>query len=993
MRPLVDLRSLAVLAALAASACVTPAEVTCDDDSVCPAGYRCVAGAADEGEAIRCEPEERFAVCDGAAEGAGCTVLGAFNGECHAGACLEVTCGNTVTQGGEACDDGNRVSGDGCDEFCLSTEVCGNGFRDPGEQCDEGAANADTPDAPCRLACRQPTCGDGVTDPARGETCDDGNQEPGDGCTFACIVESCGNGVVDFFAGEQCDEGDGVNSDAPDATCRTTCLLPRCGDGVVDPGRFEQCDDGVANSDAPNAGCRLGCDLPTCGDGVLDDALGEVCDDGNGASGDGCRADCASDEVCGNGIVDPFTGEVCDDGNGWRHDGCSACLPETAAWTRPNATAGPRVAACAAYDAQRGVFVAFGGRTGTGYSSETWELRESTWRPRASAIAPGARAECTMGYDAARGVIVMIGGVGETGIQLSDTWEWNGEAWRQAAAFGPNGYRKTMTYHGRLRGLILWSPWPGNSTASLYRWTGTDWAYLGEGPDARSYPTLAYDPVRDRLVLGPGGNNLTTWEWDGTSWTQATPVTSPASAFSGVGWYSTAVGHVLMHVGDGNVWSWDGTTWTATPSPTSFGGRWYGLGVAIDHDVAIVDASTYTLDALGGTGWHARTLLAPPARLYAADTWAAERGEYLVFGGLAGGVESADLFIRRRGEWSAEAPAGAWPPARQRAVLAHDPLRRRTVLFGGWNGTAALADLWEWDGAAWHQVDAGGAPAWPLPTTDAAMIFAPTLGEVMLIGGRGSLGTDVRSAVWSWNGTVWTARTALPVAVAANAVAWDPYAGEAVMAAGYDPSWGGQRLSNTYAWRGSTWDYRTTHYIDTPMRFYSTTTYDPMRRRPVMLGGFGYGSIWLDDTWEWNTEMARWQLAHAAGPVTFGHSAHFDPEAAELVVLSHQGADLGEWRLRRDSTVPEESCAVGADGDDDGLSGCDDPDCWWTCTPLCPPETACDAALPACGDGVCDPIEGCTRCPSDCGACASACGDFECAGDEDAAACPGDCAP
>gem|GEM_PF-4737204 len=41
---------------------------------------------------------------------------------------------------------------------------------------------------------------------------------------------------------------------------------------------------------------------------------GEVCDDGNSLSGDGCRADCASDEVCGNGIVDIELGEACDCG-------------------------------------------------------------------------------------------------------------------------------------------------------------------------------------------------------------------------------------------------------------------------------------------------------------------------------------------------------------------------------------------------------------------------------------------------------------------------------------------------------------------------------------------------------------------------------------------------------------------------------------------------------------------------------------------------------
>ena len=36
----------------------------------------------------------------------------------------------------------------------------------------------------------------------------------------------------------------------------------------------------------------------------------EVCDDGNNIDGDGCSADCTSNERCGNGHLDP--GEQCD---------------------------------------------------------------------------------------------------------------------------------------------------------------------------------------------------------------------------------------------------------------------------------------------------------------------------------------------------------------------------------------------------------------------------------------------------------------------------------------------------------------------------------------------------------------------------------------------------------------------------------------------------------------------------------------------------------
>src|SRR5262245_7312456 len=47
------------------------------------------------------------------------------------------TCGNHVVEPPEVCDDGNLVSGDGCDANCTPTG-CGNGVVTAGEECDDG---------------------------------------------------------------------------------------------------------------------------------------------------------------------------------------------------------------------------------------------------------------------------------------------------------------------------------------------------------------------------------------------------------------------------------------------------------------------------------------------------------------------------------------------------------------------------------------------------------------------------------------------------------------------------------------------------------------------------------------------------------------------------------------------------------------------------------------------------------------------------------------
>jgi len=75
---------------------------------------------------------------------------------------------------------------------------------------------------------------------------------------------------------------------------------------------------------------------PVCGDG--EEQSGEACDDGNRTRGDGCSADCLSDETCGNGVLDP--GELCDDANLDDGDGCSAGCIDEALLECPAADAG-----------------------------------------------------------------------------------------------------------------------------------------------------------------------------------------------------------------------------------------------------------------------------------------------------------------------------------------------------------------------------------------------------------------------------------------------------------------------------------------------------------------------------------------------------------------------------------------------------------------------------------------------------------------------------
>jgi cysteine-rich repeat protein len=106
-----------------------------------------------------------------------------------------------------------------------------------------------------------------------------------------------------------------------------------CGPGYTCNEQRSACEPNT-NGCTSDADCAMGtvCNLsnnkceakpqPACGDGVVNE--GEICDDGNTTAGDGCSADCKSNEACGNGIVDAVTGEQCDDGNRANGDTCSS---------------------------------------------------------------------------------------------------------------------------------------------------------------------------------------------------------------------------------------------------------------------------------------------------------------------------------------------------------------------------------------------------------------------------------------------------------------------------------------------------------------------------------------------------------------------------------------------------------------------------------------------------------------------------------------------
>jgi cysteine-rich repeat protein len=115
-------------------ACLTPAATTCADGSLCSAAQVCAPAGG-------CVDPAQLAACDDVADGEACELAGIGTGTCVERVCVLGGCGNGDPDPGEACDDGNTVSGDGCRADCAKVEVCGDGVVDAAEPCDDGNGN------------------------------------------------------------------------------------------------------------------------------------------------------------------------------------------------------------------------------------------------------------------------------------------------------------------------------------------------------------------------------------------------------------------------------------------------------------------------------------------------------------------------------------------------------------------------------------------------------------------------------------------------------------------------------------------------------------------------------------------------------------------------------------------------------------------------------------------------------------------------------------
>lgn len=121
----------------------------------------------------------------------------------------------------------------------------------------------------------------------------------------------------------------------------------------------------------------------------------------------------------------------------------------------------------------------------------------------------------------------------------------------------------------------------GTTNNETWSWNGSNWTQLSPvtSPPARTFTAMTYDPDRQVIVLFGGFNGASTlsdtWEWNGTNWSEKSPATVPAARSFHSMTYDTFQDRVVLVGGVSGptfyqeTYTWNGTNWTLQSPETA----------------------------------------------------------------------------------------------------------------------------------------------------------------------------------------------------------------------------------------------------------------------------------------------------------------------------------------------------------------------------------------------------------------------------------------
>jgi cysteine-rich repeat protein len=795
-------------------------------------------------------------------------------------------------------------------------------------------------------------------------------------------------------ASEPCDDG---------ILCPSDKVCLPAGGGCATGANVDACaglsDGDPCEGDFGTGGaCRAGaCAVVVCGDGLRE--LAEACDDGGVLDGDGCSARCDSDETCGNGVIDLAPGEACDLGPGLSRDGCSSsCEVELPSWRALADATLARDGAAIAYDSDRGRIVLFGGAVLGVPTSDTWEFDGLAWRlVDVQGTPPPPRVFHAMAYDPTRQEVVMFGGASELPPGDDGYVDLVGDMWT---------YRdRTWTHH-------------------------VD--HVGPSVASRMKHAMVFDPALDTVVLvgGQAGDGTAvegTLQRVGEEFVPLELMGQPPPCEATSAAYHPGREGIILLCGhpSGNPEvfrlgpsGWELMTETPPGSKTTEAAMVYDpdqdalvlLGT-YDNGAAGYVTAAWTLGAAGD--WTLAPAFDVPSGRQVRSAIYDPIGARIVVPRMLGALAVAET-------WS-HTPAGGWRilldtrplPPMTGVQLAEQPARGPLLLVGASAGQWAV-ETWESTGGVWARRFPDVVP----PDRNlGALAFDSARQQVLLFGGS-TQDFGWRNDLWSWDGTTWALRhdgaAPAPSPRAMANLVYDAARDQLVLFGGVDGDFA-QPVTWTFDLEAGTW---TEHDVAGPSRRQpSAMAYDPRAEQVVLVGGWHAveEEETLEDVWAW--DGVGWtELGRAGGPPPGTAKAMaWEPTLGALVLVAGgepAGVDLAAYVRRGDAweAAPSELAppaadrhALAYDAWSRRLVSHGSDDATWAFAFIngaYPPEVCAGDELDSDGDGLAgcadpDCWARCTpTCPPDasCSDDAPRCGDGACApGLEDAALCPADC--
>jgi hypothetical protein len=298
-----------------------------------------------------------------------------------------------------------------------------------------------------------------------------------------------------------------------------------------------------------------------------------------------------------------------------------------------------------------------------------------------------------------------------------------------------------------MKSLRLMTPALIVAAASVANAQDCLWTSLAvPGPGDRKSAAIAYDSARDRVILFGGYNSANsgllndTWEWDGASWTlRATTGPSPRGAAAMA--FDSARNRTVLFSGNNSIkaiqqqasdtWEWDGTDWTQRATGT--------ISAGLSRTAMAFDVSRARTVAFTST----------TTREWDGNTWAV-------------------------------IPVAA-PHSAAGQTMVYDSMRQKVVMLCESSGQPTT--VWEYDGAGWSQRATVGTPPVRRQYDNAAAVFDPTRGRIIMVGGE-TTWEDYAPETWEWDTTTgeWFRRTvAHPGPRPGPALVWDPVRSRALL--------------------------------------------------------------------------------------------------------------------------------------------------------------------------------------------------------------------